>query len=139
VERPFAHLYETGGMRRVHPRGHTNILKRLQIHIGGFNLGLLLRQLIGVGTPRGLQGRLNAVLAALLTLIRMLSEPLTRHWCPDRRFFSTRVLLHGEMRSRAHWLQGNSFHHGLLGRGSSATNHSLGGTQPADISSVNRR
>ena len=26
-----------------------------------------------------------------------------------------------------------------LGRGSSATNHSLGGTQPADISSVNRR
>jgi hypothetical protein len=26
-----------------------------------------------------------------------------------------------------------------VGRGSSATNHSLGGTQPADISSVNRR
>jgi transposase len=86
LERPFAHLYETGGMRRVHPRGHTNILKRLLIHIGGFNLGLLLRQLIGVGTPRGLQGRLNAVLAALLTLIRMLSEPLRRHWCPDRGF-----------------------------------------------------
>src|SRR4029078_10598390 len=29
LERPFAHLYETGGMRRVHLRGHTNILKRL--------------------------------------------------------------------------------------------------------------
>ena len=28
LERPFAHLYETGGMRRVHLRGHTNILKR---------------------------------------------------------------------------------------------------------------
>ena len=25
LERPFAHLYETGGMRRVHLRGHTNI------------------------------------------------------------------------------------------------------------------
>ena len=73
-------------MRRVHLRGHTNILKRVLIHIGGFNLGLLMRQLIGVGTPRGLQGRLSAVLAALLTLIRMRSQPLTRQWCPDRRF-----------------------------------------------------
>ena len=69
LERPFAHLYETGGMRRVHLRGHTNILKRLLIHAGGFNLGLLMRQLIGVGTPRGLQGRLSAVMAALLALI----------------------------------------------------------------------
>jgi transposase len=85
LERPFAHLYETGGMRRVHLRGHTNILKRLLIHIGGFNLGLLMRQLIGVGTPRGLQGRRNAVLATVLTLIRVLSAPLMRHWCPDRR------------------------------------------------------
>ena len=56
LERPFAHLYETGGMRRVYLRGHTNIRKRLLIHAGGFNLGLLMRQLIGVGTPRGLQG-----------------------------------------------------------------------------------
>src|SRR4030095_15466863 len=63
LERPFAHLYETGGMRRVYLRGHTNILKRLLIHIGGFNLGLLMRQLIGVGTPRGLQGRLIAIVA----------------------------------------------------------------------------
>ena len=56
-------------MRRVHLRGHANILKRLLIHTGGFNLGLPLRQLIGVGTPRGLQGRLNAVVAALLALV----------------------------------------------------------------------
>ena len=32
LERPFAHLYETGGMRRVHLRGHANIRKRLLIH-----------------------------------------------------------------------------------------------------------
>ena len=25
LERPFAHLYETGGMRRIHLRGHPNI------------------------------------------------------------------------------------------------------------------
>ena len=57
VERPNAHLYETGGMRRVHLRGHPNILKRLLVHVCGFNLGLLMRQLTGVGTPRSLQGR----------------------------------------------------------------------------------
>ena len=79
LERPFAHLYETGGMRRVHLRGHTNILKRVLIHAGGFNLGLLMRQLIGVGTPRGLQGRLLAVLATLLTLIWPLRQSVSRH------------------------------------------------------------
>src|SRR6202163_1298212 len=66
IERSFAHLYDTGGMRRTHLRGHTNILKRVLIHAGAFNLGLVMRHLIGVGTPRGLQGRLTAVLATLL-------------------------------------------------------------------------
>ena len=70
IERSFAHLYDTGGMRRTHLRGHTNILKRLLIHAGGFNLGLVMRQLIGLGTPRGLQGRVAAVLATLLVLMR---------------------------------------------------------------------
>ena len=79
LERPFAHLYDTGGMRRVYLRGHMNILKRLLIHTGGFNLGLLMRQLIGVGTPRGLQGRLSAVVAALLAPIGSLREPANRH------------------------------------------------------------
>jgi transposase len=50
LERPNAHLYETGAMRRTHLRGHTNIRKRLFVHIGGFNLGLLMRTLLGV-TP----------------------------------------------------------------------------------------
>jgi hypothetical protein len=53
-------------MRRTHLRGHTNILKRLFVHIGGFNLGLLMRTLIGVGTPRGLQGRAAVVVAMLV-------------------------------------------------------------------------
>src|SRR6476620_905755 len=68
VERSFAHLYETGGMRRTHLRGHENILKRLLIHVGGFNLGLFMRTLFGVGTPRRLQGRLAAVLALVIAL-----------------------------------------------------------------------
>ena len=57
VERTFAHAYDTGGLRRVHLRGHPNILKRLLVHAGAFNLGLLMRRAIGCGTPRGLQGR----------------------------------------------------------------------------------
>jgi len=76
LERPNAHLYETGGMRRTHLRGHANILKRLFVHIGGFNLGLLMRTLIGVGTPRGLQGRLAAVVAMIVAL----RTHLVDHW-----------------------------------------------------------
>lgn len=56
IERTFAHCYDTGGMRRTHLRKHNNILKRLLIHVAGANLGLLLRNQYGVGTPRGLQG-----------------------------------------------------------------------------------
>jgi hypothetical protein len=69
IERSFAHLYDTGGMRRTHLRGHTNILKRLLIHAGGFNLGLVMRHLIGSGTPRGLQDRPATVIAALLVFL----------------------------------------------------------------------
>jgi transposase len=75
IERSFAHLYNTGAMRRTHLRGHTNILKRLLIHAGGFNLGLLMRHLIGFGTPRGLQDRLATVRAALWVLLGA-----TRRW-----------------------------------------------------------
>jgi transposase len=57
VERSFAHVYDTGGMRRTHLRGHANILKRLLVHAGAFNLGLLMRTAFGRGTPRGRQGR----------------------------------------------------------------------------------
>ena len=85
IERSFAHVYDTGGMRRTHLRGHTNILKRLLIHAGGFNLGLVMRHLIGVGTPRGLQGRLAAVLATLLVLISAAPRRLTAIVASHRR------------------------------------------------------
>jgi hypothetical protein len=56
TERSFAHLYQTGGMRRVHLRGRKNILKRLVVHGAAFNLSLILRKIMGVGKPRRLQG-----------------------------------------------------------------------------------
>ncbi len=52
IERSFAHLYETGGMRRVHLRGKQNIAKRVLLHAAGFNLSLILRIILGVGTAR---------------------------------------------------------------------------------------
>ena len=56
LERAFAHLLETGGLRRVHVRGRENIRKRLLLHAAAFNLGLLMRTRFGHGTPRSLQG-----------------------------------------------------------------------------------
>ena len=71
LERPFAHLYETGRMRRVYLRGHTNILKRVLLQTAALNLGLLMRMLFGVGTPRSLQGRVAAFFAVYGSLIRL--------------------------------------------------------------------
>jgi transposase len=84
VERAFAHTYDTGGMRRTHLRGHTNILKRLLIHAAGFNLGLVMRHVIGLGTPRGLQGRLAAVLAALWVLLVAVRRRIAAMLASDR-------------------------------------------------------
>ena len=84
LERPNAHLYDTGGMRRVHLRGHSNILKRLLVHVCGFNLGLLMRQLTGVGTPRSLQGRATALLHALIGLLCRCWGRVPPSWTPER-------------------------------------------------------
>jgi transposase len=69
VERSFAHLYETGAMRRTHLRRHQNILKRLLIHAGGFNLSLVLRKQTGFGKPRTLQDACREGRAALFALL----------------------------------------------------------------------
>ena len=74
VERSFAHVYDTGGMRRTHLRRHDNILKRLLIHAGAFNLGLMMRQLFGVGKPRRLQGAVATGVAALVCLCHVISS-----------------------------------------------------------------
>jgi len=76
VERSFAHCYETGGMRRLHLRGRENILKRLLIHVGAFNLSLLMRKAAGAGTPRGLADALagfQALLAAFGAVLAALA------------------------------------------------------------------
>lgn len=66
VERPNAHLYETGGMRRLRLRGRSNANKRLLIHAAAANLGLVMRKAHGFGTPRGLAGRAVVIFVSLL-------------------------------------------------------------------------
>ena len=114
LERPNAHLYATGRLRRVHLRGHRNILKRVLLQVCGLNLGLLMRQMTGFGTPRGLQGRADALGDALLLALR-------RFWGLVSR---PAALMPGN------WAQSSSSHpmtpfhfHSLLGlhEGSSAT------------------
>lgn len=71
VERSFAHTLETGGMRRLFLRGHQNIKKRLLVHVAGFNLSLVMRKVLGRGTPRGFQG-LRAAFSELIDLVSSL-------------------------------------------------------------------
>ncbi len=52
VGRCFAHTLDRGGMRRTWLRGRENVHKRYLLHVAGHNLSLLMRQLIGAGTPR---------------------------------------------------------------------------------------
>ena len=86
LERSNAHLYETGGLRRTHLRGHENILKRLIVHAAGFNLGLLLRSVIGIGKPRRLQDFPGLLLALILWFWSLLQslpglwKRLPAHW-----------------------------------------------------------
>jgi transposase len=85
VERSFAHVYDTGGMRRAHLRGHPNILKRLWVHASAFNLGILMRRTFGRGTPRGFQGRaldarsLHIAFAEVAEQLWMTTNPLLAH------------------------------------------------------------
>jgi len=81
LERSFAHAYETGGMRRVHLRGQSNILKRLLVHLAGFNLALVLRTLVGAGTPRG-WAAMAAARIVFVPLFELLYRFQRRIW-PD--------------------------------------------------------
>jgi transposase len=52
VERSFALILDIGGLRRTWLRGVANVEKRYSIQVAAYNLGLVLRHLFGIGTPR---------------------------------------------------------------------------------------
>ena len=66
------------------------MLKRLLIQVSAFNLGMLMRQHLGVGTPRGLQGRICALMLLILSLFKRLKGlfgliPVARPKNPTQR------------------------------------------------------
>jgi transposase len=81
IERSFAHLYDTGGMRRVHLRGKDNIAKRALIHAAAFNLSLILRQMWGAGTAR----QAADLFAALCFAFLRLTQTENSHLVPMER------------------------------------------------------
>jgi Transposase DDE domain len=98
IERTFAHICETGGHRRVRLRGRDNIRKRYLIQTAAFNLAVVMRKIIGVGTPRGFADAKKGLVSVLLVLwglMRSLSTVYNRRlsWvthyaspCPMRDF-----------------------------------------------------
>ena len=72
AERSFAHVLETGGARRTWLCGEEKVRKRYSIATAAYNLGVMMRMLCGIGTPRGLQQfqtDLEEVLEEVLSLI----------------------------------------------------------------------
>ena len=81
LERSFAHLYDTGGMRRVHLRGKDNVAKRALIHAAAFNLSLMLRRIVGVGTARQAADLATGICFMLLQLVDAQIELPAQHFC----------------------------------------------------------
>ena len=67
VERGFALTLDRGGMRRAWLRGRENLQKRYLVHVAGYNLGLIMRLLVGAGTPREFLAGTSAHLLLLTT------------------------------------------------------------------------
>ena len=78
VERSFAHICETGGARRSWLHGLEKVQKRYSIAAMARNLGLLMRKVFGIGTPRGLQAARGLASLALLAWIHI--HRLLRRW-----------------------------------------------------------
>ena len=96
TERSFAHLYETGGMRRLHLRGRQNILKRLVVQGAGFNLALVMRKRHGAGKPRRPRGPIPTGMTsifALVAFLRAILRLIGRH-CHQLRPSSCLAMLH---------------------------------------------
>lgn len=79
LERSFAHVCETGGGRRTRLRGCFNVSKGYVLRAAAANLGLLMRSLFGMGTPRGLAA-LRAI--DLIVVMAGLVAAVVRSWWP---------------------------------------------------------
>jgi transposase len=80
-ERSFAHTCGSGRQRRTWLRGVENVQKRYLLTAAARNLGLVMRHLFGIGTPRSLQGlavMLRALTRAFVTLLTAIMRLVPR-------------------------------------------------------------
>lgn len=96
VDRSFEHTLDRGDLRRTQLRGRANVQKRYLIHLAGFNLGLMTRLLLSVGTPKELAARGNFVfwlIAPTMSLVLVVillprdpcQPPIDRHESSNRK------------------------------------------------------
>jgi transposase len=92
IERSFAHILDSGGMRRATLRGQHNLDKRYKVAAATYNLSQLMRHLLGIGTPKQAAakaekalGMLILMLATLLTLLVRSLEAARRNLCRSAR------------------------------------------------------
>lgn len=76
-ERSFAHVCETGGGRRAWVKGIRDVGKLHLIKCMAFNLGLLMRHIIGSGKPRQLADGLRTFVLCLYACIRAVRASLS--------------------------------------------------------------
>lgn len=106
VERSFAHVCETGGARRTWIRGIEEVNKRYVISTMAHNLGRLMRELFGMGTPRGLQkgaAALAALLYALYLALIAIYGVLRLRWSQGKQFQRRNVIARRARRPVAGW------------------------------------
>ena len=115
LERPFAHLFETGGMRRLYVRGKGNVQKKLLLQAAACNLGLLLRQMLGAGTPRALRDRLADLFLLFFWMMALAkaaagAPAAVIRCCQDNGISASALCC-----SEGLLLKNTRFRHGLLG------------------------
>jgi len=100
LERPNQHLYDRGDLRELTLTGQANVRKRVLLQAAAFNLGLVMRKMLGAGAPKWLAAAFAALFAVTASMLRhafgLVSH--THHsdrdgyWCRPRLF--TQPLLH---------------------------------------------
>jgi transposase len=100
VERSFAHVCETGGARRTWLTGIENVRKRYLISAAAHNLGVLMRSLFKMGTPRGLQ-QFQTDLEGVVSSVRLAWLAIAERWKLHRPFWNLSAAHNAPLAHRA--------------------------------------
>jgi hypothetical protein len=108
IERSFAHILDSGGMRRATLRGQVNLDKRYKIAAATYNLSQLMRHQFGIGTPkqaaasvlRGLFELLWACLEELSALFVLAPAIQSPFLSPSAHLFRPAPSNHRPLKSR---------------------------------------